>query len=29
MLKSFLKSLRLHGRDSVLLSPLAGKVIPL
>lgn len=29
MLKSFLKSLGLHGRDSVLFSPLAGKVIPL
>ena len=29
MLKSFLQSLGLHGRDSVLLSPLAGKVIPL
>ena len=29
MIKSLLNSLGIHGRSSVLLSPLAGKVIPL
>lgn len=29
MIKSFLQSIGLSGRDSVLLSPMAGKVIPL